>query len=332
MAVVPIVVVVCILLLLFAREIYRSIHFLKEKEVKIIERLGKYHRTLTPGVHFIMPFLDRPKRYTHRYYISTNLGQTKLVEKENVDTVSTWNEVLDFPKQTVITRDNARIHLDAILQYRIQDPKRMIYNTQNLPLMLSKNLQAQIRNIAGLMDVDQVIEETAALNRISVELDRVAMRWGVKVEFVRVQRVEAGALDQVLAQKKNADLNNKQVIINAKASKQTKIIESEGHRDRMIKEAEGEAMRMISQARGEAQAIQNQAVADAKSVSEIARAVRRFGENPTKYLLAMRYIKALRGVMGMPNTKVEYVPTETSFLQVATSEFGVNAIIPSARA
>jgi len=317
--------------LVVVREIYISIHFLKEKEVKIIERLGRYHRTLTPGIHFVMPFIDRPKKYTHRYYVSNNLGHTKLVEKKNYEQISTWNEVLDFPKQQVITRDNAKIHLDAILQYRISNPKRMIYNTQNLPMMLSKNLQAQIRNIAGLMDVDQVIEETAALNRISIELDRVATRWGVKVEFVRVQRVEAGRLSNTLAKAKNADLSNRQVIINAKMKKQTQIIESEGNRDRLIKEAEGEAMRTISNARGQAQAIKNRAIADAKSVSEIARAVSRFGENPTKYLLAMRYIKALHEIVMLPNTKVEYMPKETSFVQVATSQFGMNALLPSSR-
>lgn len=147
------------------------------------------------------------------------------------------------------------------------------------------------------------------------------------MEFVRVQRVEAGSLDAVLAQKKNADLNNKQVIINAKAMKQTRIIESEGQRDRLIKEANGKKMRMISQARGHAQAIQNAAIGNAKSVAEIARAVSRFGENPTKYLLAMRYIKALSKIMSLPGTKIEYMPIETSFVQVATGEFGINALL-----
>merc|ERR1719158_639460 len=99
-----------LLFLVVAKEIYCSIHFLKEKEVKIIERLGRYHRTLTPGVHFIFPFIDRPKKYTHRYYVSNNMGQTKLIEKKNSERISTWNEVLDFPKQQVITRDNAKIH------------------------------------------------------------------------------------------------------------------------------------------------------------------------------------------------------------------------------
>lgn len=90
-------------------------------------------------------------------------------------------------------------------------------------------------------------------------------------------------------------------------------------------------MRTISNARGQAQAIKNRAIADAKSVSEIARAVSRFGENPTKYLLAMRYIKALHEIVMLPNTKVEYMPKETSFVQVATSQFGMNALLPSSR-
>ena len=89
-------------------------------------------------------------------------------------------------------------------------------------------LQAQVRNIAGLMDVDQIIEDVSALNRVSVDMDAVAARWDVKVEFVRIQRVDAGSLTQVLAQKKNADLENKEVIIHAKAQKQTDIISREG--------------------------------------------------------------------------------------------------------
>ncbi len=168
------------------------------------------------------------------------------MSKINATRISTQNEVIDFPKQSVITRDNAMVFLDAILQYRIVSPKQMIYSSQNLPRMLSKLLQAQIRNVAGMLDVDQIIEDTAALDRVSGELDIVARRWGVKVEMVKIQRVEAGELTHVLAQKKNADLKNQEVIINAKASKQTRIIEAEGHRDRMIKEAEGEAAQVIS--------------------------------------------------------------------------------------
>ena len=103
-----------------------------------------------------------------------------------------------------------------------------------------------MRNVAGMLDVDQIIEDTAALDRVSGQIDAVAARWGVRVEMVKVQRVEAGPLKAVLEKKKNADLTNKEMIIQAKAKKQTTVIESEGHRDRMIREAEGNAAQTIS--------------------------------------------------------------------------------------
>ena len=135
----------------------------------------------------------------------------------------------------MITRDNASIQLDAILTYRIVNPKAMIYNTQNLPRMLSKLLQAQvraapsgwvlgrnatanlccflfqIRNVAGSLDVDQIIEDSSAMDRVSGELDLIASRWGVKIDFVKIQQVVTGSLEPVLARKKAADLKNQEV-------------------------------------------------------------------------------------------------------------------------
>ena len=125
----------------------------------------------------------------------------------------------------------------------------MIYTTQNLPHMISRILMAQIRNVAGMMDVDQIIEDQAALAEITGTINNIAMQWGVEVDSVKIQRVDAGGLSEVLARKKKADLKNKEVVINAKAQKQTSVIESEGQRDRMIREAEGRAQQMLS--RGE---------------------------------------------------------------------------------
>jgi regulator of protease activity HflC (stomatin/prohibitin superfamily) len=124
-----------------------------------------------------------------------------------------------------------------------------------------------------------------------------------------------------------AELKNKEVIIEAKAHKQTRIIESEGQRDRIIKEAEGEAQQILSRARGQAQAIINQAEAEAKSVKEIARALSAAGENPTKYLLSIKYIDALRKITALPDTSIQFMPTETAFVQTA-SAFGMNTIMP----
>lgn len=326
--VVTVIFAVCFVLFL-CLSLYHALHVVKEKQAVVIERFGRYKCTLPPGVHWVLPWVDWPRRYTHRYFVTNQRGHTELVVKENVYRISTQNEVLDFPKQAVITRDNAKINLDAILQYRIISPVKMIYSSQNVPMMLSKLLQAQVRNIAGLMDVDQVIEDVSALNRVSVDMDMVAARWGVKVEFVRIQRVDALRLTQVLAKKKNADLENKEVIIDAKAQKQTDVINSEGQRDRMVKEAEGESQRMISQARGQAQAVRNKAQADAKSVAEIARAVSRHGENPTRYLLAIQYIDALESVMNSAGeTQIELLPMQTAFLQVSADEFGLSTVLP----
>lgn len=290
--------------------------------------LGKFQVVLTAGVHFIVPWIDWPKRYTFRYFITTPMNTTEQVNKVNQTKILTQNEVLDFPKQSVITRDNAMISLDAVLNYKIVNPRVMIYNCQNLPSMLSKILQAQIRNVAGSLDVDQIIEDTAAMDRVSGEIDSVARRWGVKVEFIKIQRVEAGVLTSVLAKKKNADLKNQEVIINAKASKQTRVIESEGHRDRMIREAEGEAQQVLSRARGQAQAILNAAKAEARSVKEIARSITKSGEVPTKYLLALKYVDALKHILSMPNTEVKFMPRETAFLQTV-SELGLNTVAPA---
>eukprot|EP00004_Rigifila_ramosa_P004057 TRINITY_DN1447_c0_g1_i2.p1 TRINITY_DN1447_c0_g1~~TRINITY_DN1447_c0_g1_i2.p1 ORF type:complete len:163 (+),score=43.78 TRINITY_DN1447_c0_g1_i2:44-490(+) len=128
-------------LVIVVREIWRSVRLVKEKEVMVVERLGKFHSILNAGVHFLIPFVDRPKRYSQRYYAATVHGETQLIERLNMERISTQNEVLDFPKQNVITRDNASIYLDAVLSYKIVNPKQMIYSIQNLPDALSKLLQ-----------------------------------------------------------------------------------------------------------------------------------------------------------------------------------------------
>ena len=129
-----------------------------------------------------------------------------------------------------------------MLQYRVVNPKQMVYSVTNLPNVLSKLLQAQLRDVAGSLDVDRIIEDTAIL-------DRVARNWGVKIEMVKIQKVQANELSEVLAQKKNADFKNREVIINAKSNKQTRVINAEGQRDQKIREAEGEAQRIVASGR-----------------------------------------------------------------------------------
>lgn len=307
-----------------------SIIKVKEKQMIVLQRCGRFHRVLDANLHFTIPFVDRPRRFSWRYYSTSSRGGVNLVVKNNEYIVSTKTEVMDFPKQDVISRDNARVTLDAILNYRITKPKLMLYNTQNLPYMLSKLLQAQIRNTAGTLDVDKIVDDVATLASIKGTLNEITRAWGVEVEKVGVQQVQTHELKAALAKRKEAELNNKKIVIEAKTTKQTLIVGAEGRRDQLIKLAEGTKQQTVSRARGEAKAIRMRAEADARSVREIARAVSGTNENPLEYLLAVKYIDMLQAVMMLPNTHVDFLPKKTAFL-LAAKDLGINTILPSSR-
>lgn len=323
-------IVIAVLLGLAVVLIYFSIIVVKEKEVVVLQRCGRFHRVLDPNIHLTIPFFDRPRKYSWRFYETSSMGGVKLVNKSNQYIVSTKTEVMDFPKQDVISRDNARVTLDAILNYKITSPKRMLYRTQNLPYMLSKLLQAQIRNTAGMLDVDKIVDDVSTLASIKGTLNEITQHWGVHVEKVGVQQVQTHELAAALAKRKEAELNNKKIVIEAKTTKQTLVVAAEGRRDQLIKVAEGTRQQTVSRARGQAKAIRMQAEAEARAVREIAKAVASSGENPLQYLLAVKYIDVLKAIMMLPQTTVELMPKKTAFL-ISSRGLGLNTILPSAR-
>ena len=279
----------------------------------------------------MIPFVDAPRTYSWRYYKASTNGNLQLINFSGRKLISTKTESMDFPKQDVISRDNARITLDAILNYRISDATTMIYSTQNLPYMLSKLLQAQIRNAAGTLDVDKIVDDTTVLSGIQASLNNVTSKWGVIIEKVGVQEVDTHDLRASLAKRKTAELNNKEVIIKSKTDKQTKIVDAEGTRDQLIRVAEGEAQQTVSRARGEAQAIINRANAEARSVQEIARVVSASGEDPTSYLLAIKYIDMFGKLLLYQNTTVEFLPSAAAFL-LTTKNLGFSTVAGGSRA
>eukprot|EP00708_Paratrimastix_pyriformis_P003201 GAFH01001971.1.p2 GENE.GAFH01001971.1~~GAFH01001971.1.p2 ORF type:complete len:374 (+),score=139.93 GAFH01001971.1:28-1122(+) len=307
-----------------------SIKIVKEKETMVIERFGCFKTLLQPGIHCIIPWVDKPKTYDWKYMVANQRGQLEQKHKQG-DRISTQNEVLDLNKQIVISRDNAQLYLDAILCFKVVNAKQMIYSTQNLPSMLCKLLQAQLRNVAATMDVDQLIEDTSSMNMLTGLMDAEANRWGVQINWVKCQKVEGGGeLSEDLAKKKNADLQNKEIIIRAKQSKQTSVIESEGKRDSMIKEAEGQAQETLARARGQAQAILNAANAEGRSIKEVGRAVSRItSENPVKYFLSLKYLEAMHRITSQKNTQVQLLPAQTALLQTVRG-LGLNtALLPT---
>mmetsp|Transcript_20309 Transcript_20309/g.47025 ORF Transcript_20309/g.47025 Transcript_20309/m.47025 type:complete len:337 (-) Transcript_20309:21-1031(-) len=310
--------------------LYWSILLVREREEVIVERCGQFSRILQAGCHCLIPFVDRPKFFTHEFY-KLNLGGRLELSRKHSYRVSMQTEVIDTPQLMVITRDNAKIFLDCILQYRVAQSKTMLYSTQNLPNMMSKLMQAQVRNVAGQLDVDQLIESNAATRaaaRVSAEMAAIATRWGASVEFVKFQNVEVGELKDALAQAKNASLNNNALFLNARATRQTTIIDSEAQRDKAIREAEGTAAQIVAGARGRARAIVNEARGEAETARVIGRVVSgRSGENVTKYLLSIKYIDVLRDITSCSDTEIRFLPKETSTLQTL-SILGLNTVAP----
>jgi regulator of protease activity HflC (stomatin/prohibitin superfamily) len=143
-----------------------------------------------------------------------------------------------------------------------------------------------------------------------------------------LQGVDAPGLEHVLAAKKNADLNNKEVVIGAKSYKQSRVIEAEGKRDSMVKKAEGEKMQVISTAKGMARAVINNAEAEARSIREITRGVaHEEGNDPIRYLLSLKYLAALQEISESKGSSVIMTPHATSKLQIA-QDFGLNTVVP----
>ncbi|KAJ3449128.1 hypothetical protein M0812_05272 [Anaeramoeba flamelloides] len=312
-----------IVVLILIRTVFLGFIVVKEREAVIIERFGSYHDTFMAGVHWKIPYVDRTKPYRYQYFVTKPGTEYTVLEKGTTDRIKVTNEVIDFPSTSVITRDNASVLLDCILSYQITNPKQMIYSCNNLPLLLSKILQAFVRNMAAQLSIDQIIEESATLNAASGLMNEEVSKWGVKILFVKVQKVIAPGLDDVLGKQKDAQLRNAKIVIDARSHKQTAVIESEGQRDSMIRKQEGSTQEQISQARGRATSIINIATAEARSVKEIARALQKEGTNPVRYLLSLKYLDTMRGILNNPNTEVKYLPMETATVQIM-KELGLN--------
>ncbi|PKQ16257.1 MAG: SPFH/Band 7/PHB domain protein [Actinobacteria bacterium HGW-Actinobacteria-7] len=264
-----------------------AIRIIRPYEKGVLERLGKYQRTLEPGLHIVIPFLDRV---------------TKADMRENV---------VDVPPQEVITKDNVVVTVDAVVYYEATDPVKLIYNVGNFYLAATKLAQTNLRNVIGEMQLDESLTSrekiNAALRQI---LDDATDKWGVRVVRVELQRIEPP--------KDVTEAMHRQM--KAERTKRALILEAEGDKQAAITRAEGSKQAAILDAEGKAQAIKN--VADAEKFQRIALAEGEargienvFGAihagNPTNDLLAIRYLDALPKIADGKATKV-FLPYEIS--------------------
>ncbi len=248
-----------------------SIKVVPQKESWVVERFGKFHRTVGAGLRFIFPILD------------TVRARVSLKEK-----------IMDIPKQEVITEDNVMIEVDAICYYSIIEPRRAIYNIENLEDAIRQTLQALLRDIVGKLQLDDIISSRGIINKeMEKSLLDIAKDWGIKIHRVEVKEIMPPP----------NILESMSKLIEAEKSKDASITEAEGKRKAMIIEAEGKKLASFQ----EAEALERLAQAQTNAIKLLTSQI-----NDAKLagfiFVADSYINALREISGSKNSKVVILP------------------------
>ena len=268
-----------------------GVRIVQQSETVIIERLGKYHRTLQAGINIIIPIIDKPRNIIWRYTREGVNGRSYVLKKE-VSKIDLRETVYDFPKQNVITKDNVVTEINAILYFQVMDPVKAVYEISNLPDAIEKLTHTTLRNVIGDMNLDETLTSRDTINsKLRSVLDDASHKWGVKVNRVELQDINPPHDIR--------DAMEKQM--RAERDKRAKILEAEAEKQSQILRAEGDAQARIRTAEGEAQAIHNitAAIADTKS-------------DPVKYMVAIRYIDTLKTMVEGKENKTIYMPYEAT--------------------
>lgn len=289
-----------------------SVKVVPQSETKVIERLGRFHSVLNPGLNLILPFVDRPKLIFTRQEVIA--GGHKYVSMTTTSNIDLREQVYDFPSQQVITRDNVTTEINALLYFQIVDPKKAVYQIDNLPNAIEKLTQTSLRNVIGELELDETLTSRDTINsKLQVILDDATNKWGVKVNRVELQDIKPPETVRIAMEKQmQAERNRRAEILNAEGEKQSAILRSEGEKQSAINRAEATRQAEILRAEGEAKAKILQAEAEAEAIRNVAEAVRATATDPATYLLATKYIETLQTMTQGDKTKTVYMPYEAS--------------------
>lgn len=304
-----ILVLVAIFVIVFAAA---GIRIVQQSQTMIIERLGKYHRTLTSGFNIIIPIFDRPRQIIWRYTREDFDGRNVVTFKTR-DKVDLRETVYDFPRQNVITKDNVGTEINALLYFQVMDPVKAIYEIENLPNAIEKLTQTTLRNVIGEMDLDDTLSSRDTINsKLRIILDDATNKWGVKVNRVELQDINPPRdIRDAMEKQMRAERDRRAKILEAEGLKKAQILEAEGFRESEINRAEGEKRAAILSAEGEAEARIKVAKAEAEAINKIKEAVASAGD-PIQYMVAIKYIETLDNMVKGEDTKTVYMPYEAT--------------------
>lgn len=303
------IILACAIVALAIAIIWAGVKVVPQSETRVIERLGRFHSVLNPGLNLIIPFVDKPKMiYTRKIQSS---GYVRMI---TTDVIDLREQVYDFPAQQVITRDNVTTEINALLYFQIVDPKKAVYEIDNLPNAIEKLTQTSLRNVIGELELDETLTSRDTINsKLQVILDDATNKWGVKVNRVELQDITPPESVRMAMEKQmQAERNRRAEILKAEGEKQSLILRSEGEKTSRINQAEAVKEAEILRAQGDAQAIILNAQAEADAIRRIAEAVSGDRTDPASYMLAVRYIETLREMTSGKDNKTVYIPYEAS--------------------
>lgn len=293
--------------------LYKSVCLVQQAEAIIIERLGRFDRILGPGLHVVIPIIERPREVVWSH---VSLGPDKRSYRytRTLYRIDLRENVHDFPKQNVISRDNVSLEINALVYYQITDPKAAIYEVYNLPEAIEKLTQTTLRNVIGSLDLDETLTSRDAINeKLRIILEEAADKWGVKVNRVELQEVNPPADIRIAMEKQmRAERDRRAIILESEGQKQASILQAEGEQESSILRARGAAEARIINAQGEAEARYKIAEAEAKAIEVIKKAAP--GQDALSYLAAVQYIKTLPQMTEGKDNKLVVIPYEAAGL------------------
>ncbi|MDR3049509.1 MAG: SPFH/Band 7/PHB domain protein [Elusimicrobiota bacterium] len=267
--------------------IANSIKIVRQYEKGLVETLGKYSGTRSSGPNILIPVFQKMIRVDLR------------------------ERVIDVPPQSVITKDNVSVIVDAIIYFQVTDPVKVVYNIENFALAALKLAQTNLRNVIGDMELDSTLTSREKINsQLRVVLDEATDKWGVKVTRVEIQKIDPPTdITNAMSKQMKAEREKRANILEAEGLRQAAILKAEGARQAVILEAEAIKQKQVLEATGEAEAIRQVADAEKYKVELVYAAIH--NGNPTNDLIAIKYLEALEKVADGQATKI-FLPLETT--------------------
>lgn len=281
--------------------VIKGLMIVQQSEAVVIERLGSYQKTLSPGINWIIPFVDKPRSIKVRRYQAIGGENVAVVQEET--RIDRRETVLDFPGQSVITADNVSVTVNGALYFQVIDPERAVYQAENLIQAIEILAKTSLRSEVGKMELDKLFESRQEINdKLQIVMDEAGNKWGVKVTRVEIQDINIPAeVEDAMRKQMAAERERRALVLQASGEREAAIARAEGEKRSNILVAEGEREAAILMADGQRQAIDKVLSAGSDRLDP---------QLVVGYLLGLEYLKTLPDI-GKEGDRI-FLPYEAS--------------------